>query len=210
MRVALYARVSTTDKNQDPESQLVVLRDYCQSRGYTVTREYVDRASATDLRGRTAWRELLRDAGHRKFSVVVVFKLDRAFRSSREMQKTLEAWEMVGVGFISAKEEAINTTTPTGRLLLAIVGAIAEWELDMVRVRVASGMERARREGKRIGRPTADDRAVRKALAMVESGASQRRASEATGVSPATIRHYRALQERVERGVPSEAPETAL
>ncbi len=210
MRAAIYARVSTVDKQQNPESQLVFLRDYCRSRGFEVVREYVDRASANDLRGRKAWRELLRDAGHHRFGVVVVFKLDRAFRSSREMHKTLEAWELVGVGLVSAKEEAIDTTTPTGKLVLAIMAAVAEFELDMIRVRVQSGLERARREGKKLGRPAVDERAVRKALTMIAAGASQHTAAKESGVSRATIRRYMAAEGRAKKGVADEASEKAL
>ena len=94
MKVAIYAGVSTSDKDQDPETHLIALRDFCQSKGYTITNEYIDRASANDLYHRTAWRELLDDAAKRKFKAALVFKLDRAFRSVKHMHDTLAAWEL--------------------------------------------------------------------------------------------------------------------
>lgn len=91
MRVALYARVSTNDRDQDPETQLVALRDFAAAQGWEVAREYVDHAPANDPGHRTAWRELLDDAARRRFALVAVFKLDRAFRSVKHMHDTLDA-----------------------------------------------------------------------------------------------------------------------
>ena len=93
MRIAIYARVSTSDKEQNPETQLMPLRDFCSAQGWEVYREYVDQAPANDLLHRVQWRQLLDDAARRKFSVVLVFKLDRAFRSVKHMHDTLAAWE---------------------------------------------------------------------------------------------------------------------
>ena len=116
MSVSLYARVSTSDKDQDPETQLMAMRDYCDGIGWAVHRGYVDRASANDLAGRTAWRELQDDAAKRRFQAVVVWNLDRAFRSVKHMNDTLPAWEMAGVSFTSQREH-LDTSTPYGRLL---------------------------------------------------------------------------------------------
>ena len=87
-RVAAYARVSTSDKDQDPETQLMALRDFCRANDWDVVKEYIDRASARDLAHRKAWRELLDDCAKRRCKVVVVFKLDRAFRSVKDMHDT--------------------------------------------------------------------------------------------------------------------------
>jgi len=89
-RVALYERVSTMDKDQDPETQGMALREYVTAQEWTVAGEYVDRASATDLRGRTAWRRLLADAARRRVDLILVWKLDRAFRSVAHMAQTVE------------------------------------------------------------------------------------------------------------------------
>ena len=157
MRVALYARVSTSDKNQDPETQLVHLRDSCKTQGWEVYREYVDQAPANDLAHRVEWRTMLDDCARRKFKVVFVFKLDRAFRSVKHMHDTLAAWEIAGVSFKSLREQ-FDTTTAIGRLLLNLLASLAEFELELIRERVKAGMDRARRQGRRIGRPKVTER----------------------------------------------------
>lgn len=153
MKIAIYARVSTSDKEQNPETQLMPLRDFAQSQGWTIFREYVDQAPANDLTHRTAWRELLDDAAKRRFQMVLVFKLDRAFRSVKHMHDTLANWEVVGVSFQSVRER-FDTSTALGRLLLNLLASLAEFELEMIRERVKAGMERAKRQGKPIGRPS--------------------------------------------------------
>ena len=157
MRVAIYARVSTSDKNQDPETQLLPLRDYCAAMGWEVFAEYVDQAPANDLLHRVQWRQLLDDAARRKFSVVLVFKLDRGFRSVKHLHDTFSVWELVGVSFRSLREQ-FDTSTALGRLLLNLLAALAEFELELIRERVKAGMDRARRQGKRIGRPRVPER----------------------------------------------------
>ena len=152
MRVGLYARVSTLDKDRDPETQLVALREFVRAQGWEIFREYVDHAPARDLTHRTAWRELLDDAARKRFKTVVVFRLDRAFRSVKDMHDTLATWELLGIAFKSVREQ-FDTGTAVGRLLLNLLAAVAEFELEMIRERVRAGMDRARRQGKRIGRP---------------------------------------------------------
>src|ERR687895_928707 len=156
MKVALYARVSTSDKDQDPLTQLLPLRDFCLAQGWEVYREYVDQAPANDLAHRLQWRQLQDDAAKRRFSVVLVFKLDRAFRSVKHMHDTLAAWEMVGVSFKSLREQ-FDTPTALGRLLLNLLAALAEFELELIRERVKAGMEQARRQGHRISRSKVTD-----------------------------------------------------
>ncbi len=152
MRVALYARISTNDRNQDPETQLLALRDFARAQGWDVHAEYVDRAPANDPGHRTAWRALLDDAAKKRFRTVVVFRLDRAFRSVKHMHDTLSVWEAEQVDFRSLTE-GFDTGTPLGRLLLNLLASLAEFELEVLRDRVHAGMARARRQGKRIGRP---------------------------------------------------------
>jgi DNA invertase Pin-like site-specific DNA recombinase len=125
--------------------------------GWQVYREYVDQAPANDLLHRVQWRQLLDDAAKRRFSVVLVFKLDRAFRSVKHMHDTLAAWEVVDVSFKSLREQ-FDTSTALGRLLLNLLASLAEFELELIRERVKAGMERAKRQGKKIGRPKVMDR----------------------------------------------------
>jgi DNA invertase Pin-like site-specific DNA recombinase len=157
IRTAVYARISTSDRDQDPETQLMALRDYCRAQGWEIVDEYVDTASARDLSHRTAWRRLLDDGAKRRFKAVAVFKLDRAFRSVKDMHDTLATWEALGIAFKSIREQ-FDTGTAVGRLLLNLLASVAEFELEMIRERVKAGMDRARRQGKRIGRPRVMDR----------------------------------------------------
>ncbi|MCP4609555.1 MAG: recombinase family protein [Planctomycetes bacterium] len=148
--VAIYARVSTDDKDQNPETQLLPLREYCRLKGWTVYREYIDYASARDLRGRKEWRDMVKDAQKRKVSRFLIFRLNRAFRSVKDMYDELSKMddcEMVSY------HESIDTSTATGRLLRNILAALAEFEVDQIRENVRAGLERAKAEGKTLGRP---------------------------------------------------------
>jgi hypothetical protein len=127
LRVALYARVSTRDKAQDVDLQLVPLREYAAARGWVVA-EYVDRAPAGDLAGRAAWARLLEDARRRRLDHVLVWKLDRAFRSTLHCLSTLQDLEHRGVGFSCLTQSDVDTTSATGRLLLTLLAAVAEFE----------------------------------------------------------------------------------
>lgn len=193
MRVALYARVSTSDRDQDPETQLLALHDFARVQGFDVAGEYVDRAPANDLRGRAEWRRLLDDGAKRRHQAVAVFKLDRAFRSVKHMHDTLAVWEAQGIGFLSARE-GFDTRTALGRLLLNLLASLAEFELEVLRERVKAGMGRARRQGKHVGRPAAlaSEELARRWETLrpqVEAGTiSRREAASRLGGSPRTVR----------------------
>jgi DNA invertase Pin-like site-specific DNA recombinase len=158
LRAALAARVSTRDKHQDPELQLVPMREFAAARGWTVAGEYVDFAGASDFARRTEWRRLLEHARRRRIDLVAVWKLDRAFRSAIECLNTLEDWRARGIHFVCVSQPEIDTTTPIGKLLLTVLAAVAEFERDLIRERVAEGLQNARRKGSRIGRPPVTER----------------------------------------------------
>ena len=206
MKVALYARVSTSDKDQNPETQLIPLRDFCSAQGWELFREYVDRAPANDLAHRIQWRQLLDDAAKRRFSVVLVFKLDRAFRSVKHMHDTLAAWELVGVSFQSLREQ-FDTSTALGRLLLNLLAALAEFELELNREKVKAGMERARRQGHRIGRSKVTDReGFSKRLGdilqrLIKGDISRRQAAKELNIGYATLKQ---LLDSHTQGLPEE------
>ena len=146
---ALYGRVSTSD--QSCELQLGELRRYSGQR-FSSTREYVDEGVSGTQRHRPALDNLIRDARQRLFDVVVVWKFDRFARSLKHLLDALEEFRALGVDFISLTE-GIDTTTPTGQLLFSILGAVAQFERDLIAERVRAGIAQARRMGKRIGRP---------------------------------------------------------
>lgn len=193
MRIALYARVSTRDKDQDPETQLMRLRDFVAGHpDWHITKEYVDTASANDLGHRIAWRALTDDAVRHRFDAVLVFRLDRAFRSVKHMHDTLAVWEPLHIGFLSA-QEGFDTTTALGRLLLNLLASLAEFELELIRERVTAGMDRAKRQGKAIGRPKLTDdpqnaKRLGQAVAAVQAGTlSYRKAAAQYRVSVSSI-----------------------
>ena len=158
MKVAVYARVSTSDKDQDVETQLLPLRDFIQAQGWDIYRTYIDMVSATDLAHRYGWRELLEDASKRKFDLVLVWRMDRAFRSVLDAATTLERLRSWGVGLRSYSEPWLDTTSPFGEALYYITVAYAQLERGILRERVKAGMDRARRQGRHIGRPKVTDR----------------------------------------------------
>lgn len=197
MKVAIYARVSTDDKDQNPETQLLPLREFAGAHAdWHVAAEYVDHASSTDLRRRTAWRDLLDAAAKRKFDVLLVWRIDRAFRSVLDAATTLERLRTWGVGLRSYQEPWLDTTSPFGEALYYVTAAYAQLERETLRERVKAGMERARREGKRVGRPPASERERFQRLwpevlvALRDGTLSKKRAAKKLGVGYATLTRH--------------------
>jgi DNA invertase Pin-like site-specific DNA recombinase len=193
MRAAIYARVSTSDKDQNPETQLLPLREFAATQGWTVADEFTDRAPATDLRARTAWRELLDHAARRHVDLVLVWRIDRAFRSVLDAATTLERLRAWGVGLRSYTEPWLDTTSPFGEALYYITAAYAQLERGILAERVRAGMDRARRQGRRLGRPGGTRREGfnerwRELVPQIQAGGvSRRRAARVLGVSRTTI-----------------------
>ena len=199
MKVALYARVSTRDKDQNPETQLLALRRHAETQEWEIYREYVDEASALDLRGRPSWRELLKDAARHRFKILVVVRIDRAFRSPKDMHDTLAELELSGVDFIATAQDW-DTTTAAGRLMQRLLVDVAAFEAELTRERIHDGLERARAEGKSLGRRPSLSGDQRRAIAaavprILQGDMSQAAAAKWLGVSRRTIR--RAIQAEV-------------
>ncbi len=214
MRVALYLRISTDDKGQDLDTQRLPLRDFCKAQGWAEVTEYADLASAADLLHRTAWRRLLDNAAKRKIDLLLVWRLDRAFRSVREAANTLANLRHWGIGLRSYQEPWLDTTSPFGEALYYITVAYAGLERAMIAERVKAGMDRAKRQGRTLGRPRAEERPeVRRAWpetrAALEAGTlSVREVAKRLRVGQATIRRMLA-QGRAEKVVPAGAREPA-
>jgi DNA invertase Pin-like site-specific DNA recombinase len=191
-RVALYARVSTRDKDQDVELQLVPLREYVAAHGWEAF-EYSDEAAAGDLAHRTDWQRLLADAARRRIDRVVVWKLDRAFRSTLHALSTLQELEHHGVGFASLTQPELDTSSATGRLVFTILAAVGEMERELIRDRVREGMRHAASKGVRIGRPPVTSRPgfasrfERVKLELARGATSRRQAARRLGIGTATL-----------------------
>jgi DNA invertase Pin-like site-specific DNA recombinase len=149
LRVALYARVSTL-LAQDPEMQLIELREYVSRRGWMIVGEYVDRTSGAN-ESRPALNRLMVEAHQRKFDVVAVWKIDRFARSLKHLVNGLAEFEALGVAFASLRDN-LDLSTPSGRLMVQIIGAMAEFERSLIQERVRAGLRNARAKGKRLGR----------------------------------------------------------
>jgi len=189
----VYARVSTADRDQDPETQLVPLREFTAAQGWEVAGEFVDHAPATDLRARTAWRALLDQTARRRVDLVLVWRIDRAFRSVLDAATTLERLRAWGVGLRSYAEPWLDTTSPFGEALYYITAAYAQLERGILAERVRAGMDRARRQGRHVGRPGGPQRdgfseRWRELAPRLRAGAlSRRQAARLLGVSRTTL-----------------------
>jgi putative DNA-invertase from lambdoid prophage Rac len=194
MKVVLYARVSTSDKDQNPETQLLPLREFAQAQGWVTFKEYVDYASATDLAHRTQWHQLLDDASKHRFDLLLVWRMDRAFRSVLDAATTLERLRGWGVGLRSYSEPWLDTTSPFGEALYYITVAYAQLERGILRERVKAGMDRARRQGRKIGRPKVTDRKGFSARfgaileRLLKGDISRRQAAKELGIGYATLK----------------------
>lgn len=185
MRVGLYARVSTVGNGQSPEMQLRELRDYCERRGFQIAAEYVDAGVSGAKDSRPELNRLMTDAKRRKLDAVLVYRYDRFARSLRQLVNALAEFDSLGVHFISL-HEGVDTSTPNGRLVFGIFASIAEFERELIRGRVRSGIAAARARGRRIGRPraTASDHELHR---LLSEGLSMQKAGERLGVSAATV-----------------------
>jgi DNA invertase Pin-like site-specific DNA recombinase len=186
-QVALYARVSTIGKGQSTEVQLLELRKAAEQRGWVVFDEYVDEGESGAKDSRPALDRMIADAQAGKLDIVVVVRLDRAGRSLAHLMRLLDQLHAWGVGFVSLRDAGIDTTTATGRLMLQLVGAFAEFERNLLQERIKAGIARARAEGKHLGRPRRE-LDLRPAQALLDQGRSMREVANILEVSRSTLR----------------------
>jgi DNA invertase Pin-like site-specific DNA recombinase len=151
-RVVIYARVSTLDKGQNPETQLLPLREYCQLRGFELVGEFIDYASGQTEK-RPQYSKMMDWAKKRQMDVILVWRYDRFARSTHALVNALKRFQSLGIDFISFQEN-VDTTTPQGELIFSIMASLAQFETALISQRVKAGMARAKAKGKRISRPT--------------------------------------------------------
>jgi DNA invertase Pin-like site-specific DNA recombinase len=150
-RAAIYARVSTHN-GQNPEMQLDEVREYCRLRGWKVVGEYVDEGISGSKEHRPALDRLIAACQKRLVDAVVVYRYDRFARSLRQLVNALDEFRALGIDFVSL-HEGVDTSTPNGRLVFGIFASIAEFERELIRDRVRSGLALARSRGRQLGRP---------------------------------------------------------
>jgi DNA invertase Pin-like site-specific DNA recombinase len=186
LRAAIYARVSTANTHQDPRVQTRELQEYCQRRGWTVAGEYVDVGISGTKEKRPELDRLLADAHRRRFDAVVVWRFDRFARSVSHLLRALETFQALGIEFVSLSEQ-MDTSTPTGKMVFTVLGAVAELERSLIVERVKAGLRNARAKGKTLGRPKKVVDARRIATLRAQ-GRSWREISQTMKIPPSTAR----------------------
>ena len=183
MRVAIYGRVSTAE--QSTVMQVEELRAFCVRRGWDVVEEFTDTGVSGSREFRPALNRLLADARRRRFDTVLVYRYDRFARSLRQLVNALAEFDALGIHFVSL-HEGVDTSTPNGRLVFGIFASIAEFERELIRGRVRSGIAAAKARGTRLGRPTVMVDSARIGVLRAE-GRSWRAIGRELGVSERSL-----------------------
>jgi DNA invertase Pin-like site-specific DNA recombinase len=198
-RVAIYARVSTTNHGQDVTLQTRELAQFAQARGWRVVGSYVDEGISGSKDSRPELNRLMADAHKRRFDVVCVWRFDRFARSVSHLLRALETFKALGIDFVSFSEQ-MDTSTPAGKMVFTVLGAVAELERSLIVERVRAGMRNARAKGKRIGRPpqTHLPPEIRQVIAetYVRGETSLRALAKRFGTSLATVQRCIGLDQR--------------
>ncbi|MDD9942797.1 MAG: recombinase family protein [Myxococcales bacterium] len=200
LRAAIYARTSTA-RDQDPALQVSELGGVVEHRGWELVGTYVDRGVSGAKGRRPELDRLLDDAKRGRIDVVLVWRLDRLGRSLKHLLTLLEELRVLNVDFLSLRDP-VDSTTPAGRLSLSIIGAMAEFERELIRERTVAGLEAARRRGARIGRPrvVVD---VNEAIRLRAEGLTMSAVAHRCGCGVSTLRRELAKHRGGERGLPA-------
>ena len=175
MRCAIYARVSTGEQNLD--RQIDELREFAKRMKWDLVGEYTDHLSGA-LKSRPGLDAMMEAAERREFDILTVWALDRVRRSTLHTLEVVEKLDTLGIHFRSFTQGALDTTSPTGKLVLTILAGVAEMERAQIRERVRSGLAAAKRKGVRLGQKPLDDLVVRRVQKLKESGMSVRKIAE--------------------------------
>jgi DNA invertase Pin-like site-specific DNA recombinase len=185
-RAAIYVRVST-DK-QTVENQIQELRQIAQRRGWEIVEEYRD-AGISGSKGRDkrpGLDRMLKDASKRRFDVVMAWAIDRLGRSLIDLLGTIQSLDVCGVD-LYLDQQAIDTTTPAGKLMFQVTGAFAEFERSMIRQRVNAGLKRAVEQGKQLGRPKIASAIEKRILSHLKAGKGILKVARECGVGTGTV-----------------------
>lgn len=185
MRAAIYARVSTTNHGQDVTLQTRELQQFAAARGWEIAGEYVDAGVSGTKDSRPELNRLIADAHKRRFDVVCVWRFDRFARSVSHLLRALEEFKALGIDFVSFSEQ-MDTSTPAGKMVFTVLGAVAELERSLIVERVRAGLRNARAKGKTLGRPRVAFDASRIAV-LRASGQPWRAIAKTLGVSVGTV-----------------------
>ena len=185
-RVAIYARVSTTNHGQDVSMQTRELRQFAEARGWHIAGEYIDAGVRGAKDSRPELNRLMADAHKRRFDIVCVWRFDRFARSVSHLLRALETFKALGIDFVSFSEQ-MDTSTPAGKMVFTVLGAVAELERSLIVERVRAGLRNARAKGKKLGRPRVTVDAARISR-LRASGASWQTITRQLGISAGTAK----------------------
>jgi DNA invertase Pin-like site-specific DNA recombinase len=190
-RAALYLRVSTREQSTD--AQRAELEAVAARAGWQVVEIYED-AGISGTKGRDkrpAFDRMLKDATRRRFDIVAAWALDRLGRSLQHLVPTLAELKAAGVD-LYLHQQAIDTTTPSGKAFYGMLGVFAEFERDMIAARVQAGIDRARAKGTRMGRPTVNTATAAAVRASLAAGVSIRKVAALHRVGISTVQRLKA------------------
>ena len=187
-RAAIYVRVSTS--KQTTENQQHVLERACADRGWEIAAVYDDTGQSGAKASRPALDEMLRDATRGRFDVVLIWKLDRLGRSVIDLHNNAEHLKACGVD-LCAYTQAIDTSTPTGKLMFTVLAAVAEFERETIIERINTGLETARRKGVRLGRPKIDGRVEQQIRTQLGAGVGMNKIAAQLGVGKLTVQRIK-------------------
>lgn len=193
-KVCLYCRVSTT--HQTSENQLRELRAVAERMGYEIVSEFIDNgiSGAKSRKDRPALDEMMKLATQRKFEMVMCWSIDRLGRSLQHLVEILNDLQAMKIDLFFM-QQGMDTTTPSGRMIFSVFGAIGEFERNLIRERVIAGQQRAKASGIHIGRPTKMNDGMRSAIqAMHQNGMSVRQIAKSCKVGIGTV--YLQLREK--------------
>lgn len=186
MRIAIYARVSTSDQARGLEGQLDQLRAYAAARGAEAA-EFIDETSGAARAKRPAFDRLMEAVHRREVDAVACVRLDRLARSVGHLVAICGDLEARGVALV-VLEQAIDTATSAGRFMFHTLAAVAQLERDLIRERTRAGLAAARRRGQRLGRPKAIPKELlTRARRMRSAGRSLRQIASTLGVARSTL-----------------------
>lgn len=186
-KVAIYARVST-DK-QTVTNQLIQLREVAQRSGYEIVQEFTDEgiSGAKGRSERPALNEMLKCATQRKYDMVMVWSIDRLGRSLQHLVEILNELQQKNIDLFF-HQQAMDTSSPSGRMMFSVFGALAEFERSLIRERVLAGQQRAKAKGKKLGRPSKMNEGLKTAIQLLrQKGMGIKQIARECGVGIGTV-----------------------
>ena len=190
-KVAIYTRVSTSDKNQTTENQLRELNSYCDRMGYEVVRVYEDEVSGAKSREkRPAYSKLCTDAFLKKFDLIIGWDVSRFGRSMKEFVHFLSDMDEKGIGVIAVKN-GLDTSSSSGRMMMKLIGVLEEWNLEMLKEGTNAGLARTVANGTKLGRKSVLTPSIKREINdLKENGSSIRTIANEVGINRGAVQRF--------------------